>query len=207
MRLESVARLSGWSVIITRLARRQLTTSSLNRQQQYYSLPYKKNQYLFAMFLNFFSPFFLRKNPQTLHLLVFASDRLKHVAECVHDFRLFHLLPPETRENPCFSPANPPFSVLSRSKNNTRFPACLYSMVNLHKNRPLPCLSRFVLFLFLFVTFLHRTIFSLHEKRPEKCSGLIVASARTPQSPDGDSSPPPQSARPPLRHIRHVWFP
>ena len=34
--LESVARLSGWSMIITRLAWRQLTTSSLNRQQQYY---------------------------------------------------------------------------------------------------------------------------------------------------------------------------
>ena len=55
---ESVARLSGWSVIITRLAGRQLTTSSLNRQHWNYTQIFLPMQEVFRLFEKFFSHFF-----------------------------------------------------------------------------------------------------------------------------------------------------
>ena len=113
MRLESVARLSGWSVIITRLARRQLTTSSLNRQQQYYNLPHKKNQYLFAIFLNFFRLFFDKKSRKPCICLSLPA-RPRNTPPGVsikiwnHNFfvrnpwKIQHFCP-QTRHSPCFS--------------------------------------------------------------------------------------------------------
>jgi hypothetical protein len=87
-RRKSVARLTGWSMIITRLAWRQLTTSSLNRQQMHYTLYREINQGVFQIFFRKFSRIFAFAPRKTRCFRDFAHFVFIHGIRRVHIFSL-----------------------------------------------------------------------------------------------------------------------
>ena len=103
LRCESVARLSGWSAIITRLAWRQLIASSLNRQQAYYTGYSAELQGVFRTFFIFFSSFFQQMMPQTLSFPSFLPSPLQHCFVCVYCLPLFPSFRCKSFVFPCVS--------------------------------------------------------------------------------------------------------